>query len=235
MSMVQIPPAHFSRARLVVVLLLVGWVASLAAACDGSSLAGNAQGPLTCAPPASGGTPPGPGSYGFGPCCGMVAREIQVSELADGSVETCPGTSVYARCNGAFFDCEYLCSPPSGYTVLPADASQSCPEAGGVDAPSSRAVPFDGGGLELGPCSGHVVALIPAASCPARCPGSLAYAVCEGTAYTECACNIPPGYTLVALSEGSAPDATSEAAGDAPPSDAGFDALVDAGKESGGG
>ena len=198
-------------------------LASVAACTNGASLASNAQGSLTC-------TPGLQGVATLGPCCGKVALEKVASTL---TVDTCDGSSAYSICNGYNFSCEYVCSLPAGYTVQSPGAQQGCPESGGAgDAPSAHPIPFDGGRLDLGPCSGHVVALIPAAACPDRCPGSLAYAVCAGSAYGACACDIPAGYTLTALSEGGAQDARV----DAPPSDGGVEAPVaDAGKESGGG
>jgi len=231
MARVPVPSRRFSSRGWVRALIAASLSASAGACTSGASLASNAQGSLACAP--------GPQGVGtLGPCCGKVALEVSAATLM---VDTCSGSAAYSVCDGYNFSCEYVCALPAGYTAVQS-ASIACPEGGG-DAPglpSNRAIPFDAGGLELGPCSGHVVALIPAMACPNHCPGSVAYAVCDGGAYGECACNIPPGYALAALSDGSPPDTRTEAAADAradaPPADSGVDApTVDAGKESGGG
>jgi hypothetical protein len=48
------------------------------------------------------------------------------------------------------------------------------------------------------PCTGKVVAALPAGDCPALdCMGRVAYAVCNGADWASCACHIPPGYSLV--------------------------------------
>jgi hypothetical protein len=53
-------------------------------------------------------------------------------------------------------------------------------------------------GLYYQPCSGKVVAVIPAGDCPGKgCGASSAYAVCNGKEWIPCSCSIPPGYTLV--------------------------------------
>jgi hypothetical protein len=170
---------------------------ALAACSTGGSPATTAQGSL-CAPDAT----------VLVRCCGNVAQQVSAALAA----ETCDGSSAYALCDGVRFECEPVCTLPPGFTVVSAGAMESCSEDVAIaDAPSAIPVPFDGGGLHLGPCSGDVVALIPASACPNHCPGSLAYAVCEGTAYMECACNIPPGYSLVGLSDGSAFDAGADA------------------------
>jgi hypothetical protein len=221
--MASVPSGRSFASRYLRALIGAGALATLAACTNGESLASNAQGSLSCTP--------GPQGVGtLGPCCGKVALEKVASTL---TVDTCDGTFAYAICDGYNFSCEYVCSLPAGYTVQAPGAQQGCSEGGGAsDAPSAHPVPFDGGNLDLGPCSGHVVALIPAAACPDRCPGSLAYAVCDGSAYGECACNIPAGYALTALSEGGAPDARVEAR----PEGSAVDAPVtDAAKESGGG
>jgi hypothetical protein len=143
-------------------------------------------------------------------CCGNVAQEVAAA-LSGG---TCDGSVAYALCDGIVFECEPVCALPPGFTVVSSGAKESCPEDVAIaDAPSANPVPFDGGGLHLGPCSGDVVALIEAATCPNHCPGSLAYAVCKGDAYGECACNIPPGYSLVGLSDGTAFDTGADAPG----------------------
>jgi hypothetical protein len=221
--MASVPSGRSFAGRYLRALIGAGALASIAACTNGASLASNAQGSLACTPGSQ-----GPGT--LGPCCGNVALEKVASTL---TVDTCDGSSAYSICDGYNFSCEYVCSLPAGFTVQPAGALQGCPEGGGAgDAPSAHPVPFDGGKLDLGSCSGHVVALIPAAACPNHCPGSVAYAVCDGSAYGECACNIPPGYALTSLSEGGAHDARV----DAPPSDTGVDApFTDAAKESGGG
>ncbi len=62
---------------------------------------------------------------------------------------------------------------------------------GGEPTPSY----FDG--KSLGYCSGSQVAEIRADECEGSgCGGSIAYALCNGTSYTECACSIPSGYEL---------------------------------------
>jgi hypothetical protein len=53
--------------------------------------------------------------------------------------------------------------------------------------------PFDGS--SLGYCSGSQVAEIQAEKC-SDCGKGTAYALCNGTSYTECACQIPNGYSL---------------------------------------
>jgi hypothetical protein len=213
-----------------IVLVAAGlWVGG-AACTNGSSLASNARGDLTCAP--------GPGGVGtLGPCCGSVALEVPTGSLDDAGIDLCNGGSAYALCDGIHFSCEYECTVPAGYSVVKsADASQACPESGvaPIDAPSSQRFPFDGGSLTLGACMGHTVALIPAAACPARCPGSLAYAVCTGSSYGDCACNIPPGYTLAVLSDGGVREAaTTDARADAGVVDAPFDGGGDARPDTG--
>jgi hypothetical protein len=183
--------------------LFVSCFAALAGACStGESLGSVVDGSLACAPDA--GT--------LGPCCGKVALAVPASQFSvdSGVSDPCKGSSAYVLCDGFHFECEYVCALPLGFTVQ--TASQSCTEdASKGDAPSAQPIPFDGGSLALGPCSGDVVALIPAAACPNHCPGSVAYAVCSDRAYGECACNIPPGYTLVGLSEGGATDAHADA------------------------
>lgn len=53
-------------------------------------------------------------------------------------------------------------------------------------------------GVYYQPCSGKVVAAIPAGDCPGQaCATSSAYAVCNGKDWVPCSCAIPPGYTLV--------------------------------------
>jgi hypothetical protein len=184
------------------------------------------------------------GGGSLGPCCGHVAKLVTGSSLPDSSIAVpvnspgaapsssfssgiCGGKPTYSLCNGIELECELVCALPPGYTVLAAGEKQDCPDAGGAaidaPAPSSRPVPFDAGKLDLGPCSGAVVALIPAAACPDHCPGSLAYAVCDGGAYDECACDIPGGYVLVALGEGGTLDAPST---DAKPTDAARDSAA---------
>ncbi len=193
--------------------LLVTMAALAACTSGGPSLGSVGDGSVACAP----------GSASLGSCCGNVAMEVPASSL---TIDPCQGSSAYALCDGFHFECEYVCTLPDGFTVLAAGMA-GCPEGGAGDAkpeaPSDHPIPFDGGNLHLGPCSGDVVALIPASSCPDHCPGSVAYAVCDSGAYGACACNIPPGYTLVALSEGGAPDG----GGDAP--------IVEAGEGGGGG
>jgi hypothetical protein len=51
--------------------------------------------------------------------------------------------------------------------------------------------------LPLSPdCSGEVAFAIPAADCPKDCKGSTAYVLCEGVCYSECACDLPRGFSL---------------------------------------
>jgi hypothetical protein len=176
---------------------VASWALWLAAGCgSGESLGASAHGSLACVDDA-----------GLGPCCGKVAKQVSAASL---SIDTCSGSAAYALCDGLKFECEYVCALPAGFTVTTADASASCADARPPeDAPSARTVAFDGGGL--GPCSDHVVAPIPAGACAAACPGSLAYAVCAGESYLECACNVPPGYVLSALAEAGAADGTMDA------------------------
>lgn len=149
-----------------------------------------------------------PGTTPLVRCCGDVAQQVPASLASD----VCEASVAFALCDGIHFECQPVCALPAGFTVLAAGAKQNCSrEAAVVDAPSATPVPFDGGGLRLGPCSGDVVALILAAACPNHCLGSLAYAVCEGDTYADCACNIPPGYSLVGLTDGSAFDAGADA------------------------
>jgi len=70
-----------------------------------------------------------------------------------------------------------------GRTPGSACADAACPE----DAP-----------LYAQPCSGKIVASLPAQDCPAQaCSGPTAYAVCNGEVWSRCACSVPPGYSLV--------------------------------------
>jgi hypothetical protein len=70
--------------------------------------------------------------------------------------------------------------------------------AGGVAAVGSACSgqpepkPYDGS--SLGYCSGSQVAEIKGDGC--GCTGPTAYALCNGASYTECACQIPNGYSL---------------------------------------
>jgi hypothetical protein len=179
------------------VFALACFTALVAACSTGGSSSTTSQGSL-CAPDAT----------TLVRCCGNVAQEVSATLAA----EACDGSFAYSLCDGVRFECQPVCTLPPGFTVVGAGAMESCTEDVTIpDAPSATPVPFDGGSLHLGPCSGAVVALIPAATCPNHCTGSLAYAVCQGGAYGECACNIPPGYSLVGLSDGSAFDAGADA------------------------
>jgi hypothetical protein len=87
--------------------------------------------------------------------------------------------------------------------VVTAGATQAC-NAGPAESPScDGALSSDGAcqddvGLYYQPCSGKVVAPIPALDCPTRgCSGPSAYAVCNGKEWGPCACAIPPGYEVV--------------------------------------
>jgi hypothetical protein len=52
--------------------------------------------------------------------------------------------------------------------------------------------------LPLSPdCSGEVAFAISAADCPKDCKGKVAYVLCEGVCYSACACDLPPGFSLV--------------------------------------
>jgi hypothetical protein len=69
--------------------------------------------------------------------------------------------------------------------------------AGIVSSCSGEPVPVYFDGKSLGYCSEFQVAEIGAAECAgARCGGSVAYALCNGASYTECACEIPNGYEI---------------------------------------
>ncbi len=209
---------------------ILGPAAILVACNGGPTLASQAHGPIECA---------GGGSMvNLGPCCGQVAKQVSTASLP---VNTCEGGSTaYSLCQGQSFACEFVCSLPDGYKVVPAGQDAGwcgVTTDGAADGPppSATAVPFDGGSLSLGPCRGQVVALIPATACPAHCPGSLAYAVCKDGAYTECACDIPPGYTLVPLSDGEPPDAAGADAADGRPGDSSAEASPPVEAGDGGG
>lgn len=64
--------------------------------------------------------------------------------------------------------------------------------AGVESACSSPPMPRYFDGANLGYCSGFQVDEIAGGDC--GCSGSVAYALCNGSSYTECACEIPSGY-----------------------------------------
>ncbi len=79
----------------------------------------------------------------------------------------------------------------------------ACTTPSGQSGDLDAATPFDG--AFLGPCSADDYLIIDASACPATgCIGTLAFALCEGTSYGQCACAPPGGaWTLV---EGGPPD-----------------------------
>jgi hypothetical protein len=131
------------------------------------------------------------GAVALGPCVGNVAKEIPTSECP----VTCSGDIAYALCNGTeYSSCQ--CSLPGGFTLAGGDS-------GIVDAePDTSLSPLDSEALGIGPCSGKVVLVIPSADCASFCAGSIAYAVCDGTRYSECSCNIPKGYKIAVAESG---------------------------------
>ena len=46
-------------------------------------------------------------------------------------------------------------------------------------------------------CDGKVAFAVPAGDCPKACGTSTAYVLCEGSCYSECACDLPAGVLLV--------------------------------------
>jgi hypothetical protein len=59
-------------------------------------------------------------------------------------------------------------------------------------------------GFDPGACSGSEYIAVDVSECPSAGCGTEAYALCDGTAYTECACDIPSGWTpVVYTGEGS--------------------------------
>lgn len=52
--------------------------------------------------------------------------------------------------------------------------------------------------LPLSPtCSGDVAFVVAAGDCPKGCKEKFAYILCEGVCYSECACSLPAGFSLV--------------------------------------
>jgi hypothetical protein len=155
------------------------------------------------------------GTISLGACVGNVAKEIPASECP----ASCSGAEAYALCDGKTYT-TCACSLPGGFKLVDGD--------GGMDAePESdgSVSPLDGQALGIGACSGKVALAIPSAECPSLCPGAIAYALCEGNSYSECACTIPKGYTLAVFDSG-VPEAgldsgrDAEDASDAEPLDA---------------
>jgi hypothetical protein len=139
-----------------------------------------------------------------GSCSGNVAVVIPTSDCS----ATCSGDVAYALCDGTKYEmCG--CSAPPGFTVVGSDGGSN----DGEPIPDGNVSPLDGQALGIGPCSGMVALAIPSAECPSLCAGSIAYALCDGTSYSECACTVPPGYKLAVLESG-LPDAGSERGAD---------------------
>jgi hypothetical protein len=83
------------------------------------------------------------------------------------------------------------------------------------------------GGADFGSCSGDEYVLLDDPSdCPDSCSGSSAYALCDGTSYSQCSCDIPTGWTIEGTDTG---DGGFVGVGD----DAGDDGGVDAGDDGG--
>jgi hypothetical protein len=73
--------------------------------------------------------------------------------------------------------------------------STSC-EEGEFAGPDGSCVPR--GKPYCQPCSGNIASALPAYDCPAQqCPSKGAFAVCQDSCWSNCACSIPPGYELV--------------------------------------
>lgn len=123
----------------------------------------------------------------LGYCSGFQVQEIRAAECGhqEGGVN-CPGTTAYALCNGTSYT-ECTCEIPAGYSLDGGvvDSGLS-PQVNGV-------VPFSG---DTPPCcGGNVLFEIPGPECSlANCRGNVAYAVCQGGAYSGCACDPPDGY-----------------------------------------
>jgi len=96
-------------------------------------------------------------------------------------------------------------------------ASEESSPAGDLDG----AVRFDG--ASLGKCAANDYTLVPVRECAASgCIGSAAFALCEGSSYSLCACGPPGGgWTLV---EGGAEAVSDAAVSEATPGDARADA-----------
>jgi len=60
---------------------------------------------------------------------------------------------------------------------------------------SSEPAPRYLDGESLGACTGFYAREIPADKCKG-CPGSSAYALCNGNSFTECTCDVPSDYSL---------------------------------------
>jgi len=122
---------------------------------------------------------------GLGACSGFYAKPIPASD--------CPGCSggAFALCNGTSFN-ECVCDLPSDYSL-----DSGTFEASVVEITEGGLTSFDATMMGLpGCCKGKSVLEIPASNCPSPCAGPVGYAVCNGDAYNECACSIPPGYAL---------------------------------------
>jgi hypothetical protein len=46
-------------------------------------------------------------------------------------------------------------------------------------------------------CAGHAAFTVPAGDCPKGCTASIAYILCDGVCYSDCACTLPVGYSIV--------------------------------------
>jgi|HubBroStandDraft_1064217.scaffolds.fasta_scaffold428186_1 hypothetical protein len=126
------------------------------------------------------------GGKALGYCSGFTAVP-----LAEGECPGCKGQA-FALCNGTSFN-ECVCGEiPSDYSF----------DSGTFEAESPVIVEGgltsfeDGSALPCPVCEDKSAEEIPAAACPSHCAGVVAYALCVGNAYTQCACDMPEGYSL---------------------------------------
>jgi hypothetical protein len=117
-------------------------------------------------------------------CSGFTAKPIPAKE--------CRGCSggAFALCNGNTFS-ECTCELPSDYSL---DAGTFEAESPPISNGAPVSVTFEAGRLPC--CEGKVVREIPKVQCPTNCGGEVAWVICQDNAWTECACDIPDGYSL---------------------------------------
>ncbi len=121
----------------------------------------------------------------LGYCSGFVAYEIPARECGGGTA-ACTGHVAYALCNGTTYS-ECACEIPSGYSLDGGIVD------GGQGQPVRGVIPFSGTAPPC--CAGNVLFEIPGPECAgANCTGNVAYAVCQGNAFSGCSCDPPDGY-----------------------------------------
>jgi hypothetical protein len=126
------------------------------------------------------------GALGY--CSGFAAKPITAGE--------CRGCSggAFALCNGNSFN-ECTCELPVDYSL---DAGTFAPDSPVITEAGPRSSSFEAGGLVAICCEGNMAREIPSANCPLNCPPlSVAWALCEGNAWAQCACSMPPGFVEV--------------------------------------